>query len=318
MSGADAATAERKPPASGTTHVGRSQVLKAGGFVALGSGALQISSVMAATLFVVMGPFEVSGLRLLIAAAVLMLIFRPSLRGRSRADWLGVVGYGVAMAAMNACLYAAIERIPLGVAVTLDFLGPCVVALLGSRHWREAMCALAAFAGVLLISLGPGGYFDPLGYGLALGGAVFFGLYTVMASRVGKADGGLGDLALSVGVAAILTLPFSLPHIATVKADQWLILGASAVLGVAFTFTMDTLAGRAANARVVGTWFAVDPVLGSIAGWLLMGQSLTLSAVAGIVVVAASGALLVWVAGKRETGAPNVIPQSLPAAPSAD
>ncbi|WP_394159526.1 EamA family transporter [Galactobacter valiniphilus] len=277
----------------------RGAVLKAGGFVALGSSALQVSSVIAAGLFAALGPFETSGLRLLIAAVLLLIVFRPRLRGRSRADWFGIVGYGVAMAAMNACLYAAIDRIPLGIAVTLDFLGPCVVALAASRHVREALCALGAFVGVLLISLGPGGYFDPLGYAFALGGAVFFGLYTVMASRVGKADGGLGDLALSVGVAAVLTLPFSLPHLASVTAPQWGLLAVSAVLGVAFTFTMDTLAGRVADARVVGTWFALDPVLGSLAGLLFMSQALTWSAGAGIVLVAASGALLVWVAGRR-------------------
>lgn len=273
-------------------------MLRAGGCVALGSAGLQVSSVIAAGLFVALGPVHVSGLRLLIAALVLLVVLRPRLRGRSASDWAGVFGYGVAMAAMNACLYQAIERIPLGVAVTLDFLGPCVVALAGSRHWREAACALAAFGGVLLISLGPGGYFDLLGYGFALLGAVFFGLYTVMASRVGKADGGLGDLALSVAVAALLTLPWSLPAIPSLDAAQLGLLTASALLGVVLTFTADTLAGRMADARVVGTWFAIDPVLGCLAGWLFMGQALTWSATVGIMLVAFAGAALVWVAGR--------------------
>lgn len=287
-------------PASAAAGPQRAAVLKAGGLVTLGSAGLQVSSVIAAGLLLALGPVHVSGLRLLIAAVVLLLVLRPSLRGRSGADWLGIAGYGVAMAAMNACLYQAIDRVPLGIAVTLDFLGPCVVALAASRHWREALCALAAFCGVLLISLGPGGYFDPIGYGFALLGAVFFGLYTVMASRVGKADGGLGDLALSVAVAAALTLPWSVPTIPLLSWGQVGLLAVSALLGVVLTFTMDTLAGRVADARVVGTWFAVDPVLGCLVGWLFMGQALTWSASLGILLVAGAGALLVWVAGRRK------------------
>jgi len=287
-----------RPASARGAAASRGAVLKAGGFVAVGSASVQVSSVLAASLFAALGPFATSGLRFLLAAVLLLIVFRPRLRGRSRSQWVGIVAYGVAMAAMNVSLYAAIDRIPLGIAVTLDFLGPCAVALAASRHWRESLCALAAFGGVLLISLGPGGYFDPLGYGFALAAAAFFGLYTVMASRVGKSDGGLGDLALSVSVGAVLTLPLSLPRLAghAPGPGQWGLLAASAVLGVALTFTMDTLAGRAADARVVGTFFALDPVFGSVAGWLFLGQGLTASAAAGIALVAAAGAAIVWLA----------------------
>ena len=98
-------------------------------------------------------------MRMLIAAIVMLVLIRPKLTGRSKGEWLGIVVYGLAMAAMNICLYSAIDRIPMGVAVTLEFLGPCVVALAGSRHWREGLCAVVALAGVGLISFTPGGYF---------------------------------------------------------------------------------------------------------------------------------------------------------------
>lgn len=277
----------------------RGSVLRAGALVSAGSLGVQSSAVLASGMFASLGVLSVSGLRLLIAAAVVLALFRPSLRGRDGRAWAAIIGYGVAMAAMNACLYSAIDRIPLGIATTLDFLGPCVVALLGSRHAKEALCALVAFGGVALVSWGPGGGFDALGYGFALAAGCFFGLYTVMASVVGKAATGLGDLALSVTVAAVLTLPFSIPSLPQVSAQGWLVLAASAVLGVAFSFTMDTLAGRVADARVVGTWFAADPVFASLLGWLLLGQALSLSTVLGILAVVAAGATLVWIAGKR-------------------
>lgn len=279
--------------------VQRRGVLRAGALVCAGSAGVQFSAVLASGLFASLGVLQVSALRLLIAAVVLLLVFRPRLRGRSGRAWGAVVGYGVAMAAMNACLYSAIERIPLGIATTLDFLGPCVVALFSSRRFREALCALAAFCGVLLISWGPAGGIDVVGYALALAAAGFFGLYTAMAAVVGKAASGLGDLALSVAVAAVLTLPFSIPALPGVDLSAWSLLAASALLGVVFAFTMDTLAGRVADARVVGTWFAADPVLGSLFGWILLGQVLGPVTIAGIVLVVAAGAALVWVAGRH-------------------
>ena len=98
-------------------------------------------------------------MRMLVATIVMLALVRPKLVGRPKGEWLGIVVYGLAMAAMNVCLYSAIDRIPMGVAVTLEFLGPCVVALAGSHHWREGLCAVVALVGEGLISFTPGGYF---------------------------------------------------------------------------------------------------------------------------------------------------------------
>lgn len=189
--------------------------MAAAGMVMVGSLGIQTSSSLSASLFGALGPIPVSSMRMLVAAIVILALTRPKLAGRSKGEWLGIVVYGLAMAAMNVCLYSAIDRIPMGVAVTLEFLGPCVVALAGSHHWREGLCAVVALVGVGLISFTPGGYFNPAGYLFALGSAVCFGLYTLFADRVGKAGTGLDGLALSVTVAALATSPVSITRAPT-------------------------------------------------------------------------------------------------------
>ncbi|WP_282853146.1 EamA family transporter [Gulosibacter sediminis] len=125
----------------------RTSVLRALGLVLVGSLGIQTSAAISSGLFGDFGTYGTSAVRMLIAAVLMLVIVRPRLRGRGRREWLGICVYGVAMAAMNLCLYNAIDRIPLGVAVTLDFLEPCAIALLGSRRLREGLCALVAVAG---------------------------------------------------------------------------------------------------------------------------------------------------------------------------
>ncbi|MFK0200169.1 EamA family transporter [Streptomyces lavendulae] len=274
------------------------------GLILVGSTGIQLSSAFAAGLFDSLGPLSVSSLRMAMAALILCALFRPRLRGRTRGQWTSIAVYGVAMAAMNLCLYSAVDRIPLGVAVTLEFLGPCAVAFLASRRCREGLCALAAFAGVLLIS-GPGGYFSAAGYAFGLGAAAFFALYTVFAERVGKDDTGLSGLALSVAVAAVVSAPFGIGAVGRVSGHQWLVLVAAAVVGVAIPYAVDTIAARISSARVVGTLFSIDPVMGSLAGLLVLGEHIGWTAVVGIVVVAVAGASVVWLAeASNEAGGP--------------
>jgi inner membrane transporter RhtA len=284
--------------AASLRSAGRPAVLKALGLVGAGSLGIQLSSAASAGMFDTLGPAAVSSLRMALAALVLLVIFRPRLAGRSRRSWIGIGVYGMSMAAMNLSLYAAIDRLPLGVAVTLDFLGPCAVALLASRRLREGLCALLALGGVVLIA-GPSGTFDLIGYAFGLLAAVFFALYTVGAERIGKDEGGLSSLALSVAVAAVVSLPFGVHRIPEVTGPQWGMLAVSALVGVVLAFTVDTLAGRLTSARVVGTLFALDPVLGALVGWLVMGQMIPVTAWIGILTVAASGALLVGISGRR-------------------
>lgn len=279
---------------SSTDFENQSAVLQAAGLVVAGSVALQLSNSLASTMFAAYGAPQVSAMRMLMAAVMLLIAVRPRLTGRSRAEWVGILVYGATMAAMNMCLYLAIERIPLGVAATIEFLGPCAVALAASRRLREAMCAVLAMVGVALISAGPSGYFDARGYFFAACAAAAFGMYTVFAPLVGKAGNGLDGLTLSVTFAAIFTSPIAIPPLAgQVAGPDYALLAVSALLGVVITYGADTLAGRITSARVVGTLFAIDPAMGAIVGKLVLGQSLSLAAAVGVLAVVAAGALLV-------------------------
>ena len=274
----------------------RTSVLRALGLVLVGSLGIQTSAAISSGLFGDYGTYGTSAVRMLIAAVLMLVIVRPRLRGRGRREWLGICVYGVAMAAMNLCLYNAIDRIPLGVAVTLDFLGPCAIALLGSRRLREGLCALVAVAGVALISAGPLGYFDLAGYLFALGAAFFFAVYTVGADRIGKTSSGLDGVALSVTIAAVVTLPIAVPQLPRIDGPDWWLFTFSAVIGVAIPFSVDTIAGRITSARIIGVLFAVDPALSSLVGFVLLGQAMSPQAIAGIGLVAVAGALIVWFA----------------------
>lgn len=272
--------------------------------VLIGSTGVQVSAAIAMGMFDSLGVISTSTLRLLMAAIVLCIIFRPRLRGRTRGQWMSIGLYGIAMATMNIFHYLAFSRIPLGIATTIEFLGPCIVALAASRRVREGMLALVAFAGVALIT-GLGGPFDTLGVMFAGAAATSLALYTVLAARVGQSDAGMSGMALSVAFGAILTLPISAPTIPHVMPSQWGLLVLSALLGTALAFTVDTMAGKLTSARVIGVLFACDPMVGTLVGALLLGQALTLPALAGIVMVVAAGAGIVWFAGgnRDEPGA---------------
>jgi inner membrane transporter RhtA len=276
----------------------RSRALSAAALVLVGSTAVQLSAALASGVFAPLGTLAVSGFRMTAAAVVLLLLTRPRLRGRSRGAWLAIALYGAAMAAMNVLFYAALDRLPLGVAVTLEFCGPLAVAAVASAGRTRLLPALA-LVGVLLTVGRPDGGLDLLGVVLGLGAAAAFGGYTALAGRVGSESSGLGDLALSVAVGALLLSPFQVAQASSVTGAQLPVLVLSGVLGVALAFSLDFQAVRLAGTRVVGTLFAVDPAMGALIGALLLGDRLPLSGLAGIALVVLAGAGAVWSSGRR-------------------
>lgn len=274
----------------------RPRALLAAGCVLVGSAAVQTSAALASSLFATLGTPAVSGYRMTAAALCLLLVVRPALRGRSRRAWAAIVLYGVAMAAMNVLFYAALQRLPLGVAVTLEFLGPLTVAALAAVG-RERLLPVATLIGVVLV-VGPGGRVDLLGVLLALGAAAAFGGYTLLAGRVGDHASGLDGLALSVAVGAVLLAPFQVAAAPRLTVEALPVLLVSGLIGVAVAFSLDFQAVRLAGARVVGTLFAVDPVMGALVGAVALGDRLSVTAVAGIVAVVTSGATVIWLSGR--------------------
>ncbi|WP_246167444.1 MULTISPECIES: EamA family transporter [Arthrobacter] len=259
---------------------------------------------LASGVFAVAGTLGTSGLRLWLAALLLLAIARPRMHRLDSRAWSGILLYGAAMAAMNVLLYSALERIPLGLAVTLEFLGPLAVASLGAKGPIDRFLPLLTLAGVAATA-GVQSEVDEAGVLFGLGAAVAFGTYTLMAGRVGQDSAGVQGLALSVGVAALLLSPFSLPAVPKLESADWAAVLISALLGVALAYTLDFLATKLTSPRVVGTLFAVDPAAAAVVGALALNQKLSVSAAAGIGLVIASGAAIIWRSGRTATAPPG-------------
>ncbi|MGO1435436.1 MAG: EamA family transporter [Canibacter sp.] len=292
------ASRQGKPRRSAPQHVPIQYALGALILVFIGSIGVQSSSALSIGLFSSLGPVGTSGGRMIVAAIILLIVFRPQIFGRSRAEWIGIAAYGVSIAMMNLFLYLSIDRIPLGIATTIDFLGPCVVVLLSSRRAREWILAIFALAGVSLIT-GFGGNINFWGIFFAVCAGTFFGLYTYIAPKIGSSQGGVKDLALSVTIAALILAPAGVPTLISAAKIEWLTLVIIAILGTAVPFFVDTLAGKISSAGLIGIFFAFDPTLGTIVGAVFLDQALTTTAVIGIVLVIVAGAGIVWSASRH-------------------
>lgn len=169
---------------------------------------MQFGSAFADTIFPAVGPGGVALLRVSITAVILLAIARPTLRGRSRHELRLVAAYGLTLAAMNWSFYEALDRLPLGVAVTIEFTGPLAVAVAGSRRLLDVGWVLLAGGGVVLLALrGDDSGIRVAGVGLALVAATCWALYIVLTKRVGKSFGALEALALGMAVGTFLVLP---------------------------------------------------------------------------------------------------------------
>lgn len=255
---------------------------------------------MATTVFAVYGPVGTGALRFAFAAPVLWLLARPSLRGRSRGFWLDAVALGVTLPGLNFTLYEAISRLPLGTVVTLQFLGPLVLALVSIRRRLDLLWVAAAGIGVGLITGGPGGG-SAVGVLLALGAAAITMATLILSRRLATASSGLDGIAVALAVAACLTLPASVPAaFATGAAHELALVAAVALLGLAVPYALEYMAIRAVSVKTFSVLLSLDPAIAALAGVLWLGQRLGASEVIGIglVVVASSGVMATRRPGK--------------------
>jgi inner membrane transporter RhtA len=253
----------------------------------------QLGSAAAKFLFAALGPSATVSLRTAFAALVLLAVWRPPLKGRSRADLLAALALGVTLAGLSLSFYAALERIPLGVAMTLEFAGPLGIALIGSRRRLDLFWGVLAVAGILVLS--PiGGTVDPLGAALALLGGVFWAAYILLSARIGRTIPGGGGLALAMAVAAIVTLPFGVAAGGQVAADPRLLLTALGVglLSSVVPLSLELEALRRIPVRVFGVLMSLEPAIAALVGLVVLGEVLGLREIAaiGLVVTASVGA----------------------------
>jgi inner membrane transporter RhtA len=246
------------------------------GLVLTGVTSIQFGAALAATLFDDLGPAGVSVLRLGFAAAMLVALFRPHVRGRGRDALRLAALFGLALGAMNLAFYEALDRIPLGVAVTIEFAGPLGVAVATSRRRLDLVWAGLAAVGIVVLSDPFGGGLDTVGLILALTAAACWGAYILIAQRASRVYDGSEGLALAMVVAALVPL---VPGIAQGGADllhpAFLALGAGvALLSSVIPYSLETEALRRLPANVFGVLMSLEPAVAALAGLVVLGQSL--------------------------------------------
>ncbi|MER6005802.1 EamA family transporter [Nonomuraea angiospora] len=261
----------------------------------VGSGlSNQVGASVAALALPVLGPVGVVAVRQWVAAAVLLSAGRPRLRSFSAAQWRPVLGLAAVFATMNLTLYAAIGRIGLGLAVTLEFLGPLAVALASSRRRTDLVCALAAAAAVAILAR-PRPSTDYLGIGLALVAAVCWGCYVLLNRTVGERLPGLQGSAAAAAVSGVLYLPVGVAvlwlHRPT--AGALLCAFAAGVLSSAVPFLADLLALRRVPAHFFGIFMSVNPVFAALIGMVVLDQRLDAASWLAIAMIVTANAAAV-------------------------
>jgi inner membrane transporter RhtA len=264
----------------------------AAGMVLAAASSLQVGAAFAVTLFDELGPGGAAFLRLALAAIVLCAIWRPSLAGDLRV----AAAFGVALGLMNWSIYESIDRIPLGVAVTIEFAGPLAVAVIGSRRPLDGLWIVLAAAGILLLADPGGGSVDGLGVLFALTAAVCWAAYIHLSQRTGRAFPGGSGLALAMVVGALVVAPAGFIQGGGALAEPDL-LGSALVVALASSvlpYSLELEALRRLPAAVFGVLMSLEPAVAALAGLVVLGQDLgarELLAIA-MVVVASAGATL--------------------------
>ncbi|MEU4095832.1 EamA family transporter [Streptomyces sp. NPDC026673] len=278
------------PRSSVTAWAGRTfDAIPPPALVLLGIVSVQLGSAVAKHLFGAVGSFGTVALRLFFAAVVLILVWRPSLR-MDRRTWTVVLGYGVTLGLMNLCFYLALARIPLGIAVTIEFLGPLAVALAGSRRWLDAFWALLAAGGVVLLMEGRGDL-DVVGSLFALAAGTCWGLYILIGAALGRHTTEGNGLALGMAVAALVAVPFGVADSGTALVQPWVLLAGLgvALLSSVIPYSLDLEALRKIPPRVFGILMSLEPAMAALIGLIVLQESLHWAQwIAVLCVVAAS------------------------------
>jgi inner membrane transporter RhtA len=269
---------------------------------------IQFGAAFAVSLFDRLGPGGMVFLRLAFAAIVLVALYRPALRGRDPRE---VIAFGLVLGAMNWSFYEALDRIPLGPTVTIEFVGPLSVAVWGSRRPLDFVWVALAAAGVVILAnpFGAGGL-DGVGVGLALFAGVCWAIYILLSARVGRDWPGASGLAVAMVFGALLTAPAGIVQ-GGAELLQPELLGAGLIVGLACSvipYSLEMEALRTLPEGVFGVMMSLEPGIAALAGLVILGQGLAaLDVVAiGFVVVASAGAaasVKSWTPSPTVTGA---------------
>lgn len=258
--------------------------------------SIQVGAALATGLFDQIGASGAVLLRTLISALLLVVIWKPSFRLSRDMAKLAIL-FGLVLAGMNLCFYEAIDRIPLGTAVTFEFIGPLGVALLTSRRPRDMIWAALAAAGILLLTGGVGHEgLDMWGVALALLAGVFWGSYILLGVRVGRRWAGGEGLAIAMVISTFFCAPFGIPDGGSeLLIPSILLVGAAvAILSTALPLSLEMEAMRRLPSNVFGVMMSLEPAVAAAIGFLLLSQGLAAAQILAIALVVAASAGALW------------------------
>lgn len=250
--------------------------------------SIQFGSALAITLFPVYGPLGMLFLRQAIGGAMLCILYRAALVRAFRQAPLGIVLLGLTMSVQSGVHYESLARIPLGIAVSIEFLGPLGLALATSRRLVDVLCVLVAAAGILLLTPAIGTSLDPVGVLFALAAAAGWAVFILVSRRVGRAlEGGVG-MALAMAVSGLLLFPVTgLQAFADVAANAATVVAVAgvALFSAALPLLFEFLALRSMPARKYGVLVSIEPVLATLVGAALLADAIDLRAWIAIVLI---------------------------------
>nr|WP_181383585.1 EamA family transporter [Streptomyces sp. NWU339] len=280
-------------PCTGPSVPAPSGSRSAGVVTMVGSGlSNQVGAAIGSLAFPVLGPAGVVAVRQYVAAIVLLALGRPRLRDFTRAQWWPVLGLAVVFGTMNLSLYTAIDRVGLGLAVTLEFLGPLTIALAAARRRVDACCAVIAAAGVVTL-MRPRPSTDYVGMGLGLLAACCWASYILLNRTVGRRIPGVQGSAAAAGISALVFLPVGallvLHRPPTASAVGCAV--AAGVLSSAVPYLADLFTLRRVPAQAFGLFMSVNPLLAALVGWIGLEQSLSWTEWASIGAIVAANTL---------------------------
>jgi inner membrane transporter RhtA len=245
--------------------------------VLIGILSVQFGAGIAKSLFDEISPTTIVWLRLVTSAVVLVAIARPVLRGRSRTDWLVVLAFGLCLGVMNWAIYQAFARIPLGIAVTLEFIGPLTLAVIGSRRVRDLLWVLLAGLGVAVLGLSGGGEVNLAGALFALLAGAMWASYILLAGQTGQRWPGFDGLALASVFATLLLTPFAIGEGGGDLLDPHILLLGAAVglLSSVVPYSCELVALRSIKASVFSILMSLEPAAAALAGIIVLQEFLT-------------------------------------------
>jgi inner membrane transporter RhtA len=250
----------------------------------------EVGAAFAVGLFGALGAIGAVFVRFVVAGVILCVAVRPRLRGLSGRAWLSAGALAATLTVMNLCFYNSLTRIPLGVAVTVEALGPLALSVVVSPRKTAWLWAMLALLGVALLSLTGVrvGHLDPVGLGFAAGAAASWAAYILATARAGSNFPNLGGLALATAIGALVTAPFAVAAVDLGSALRWQILGLGAIVGVmssVIPYSLELISLRRLPPETFAILTCLSPVVAAVAGWLILGQYLAVTGYVAIVLV---------------------------------